>query len=402
MMFTFFQILATAHRPHLDDATTDPQRSDVAIDVLATDHVEDHIDPVSSRRRQRLLDEVLDRVVDDDVGSERATGRDLPGRGRDDATRSDGVTDPDRCGTDTRRARVDQCGAPRGEATLHDECVERRDPHLGDGGRVDDGDSRRHGEDLVRVHHESLGIGTPADDPHHRIADRPLRHPIATGGDPAGELHAGDLRGGRDEPGERWARIEAESLQQIGAVERCRGHVDQHLLGTGNGFGDVDESEHPDVAVLGEDDSSHDTSVRSQSMTTETVHHRSCPLCEASCGLELTVRDDTVALVRGDRDNAFSNGYLCPKGASIGKLHHDPDRLRMPLVREGDDPATATWREVSWDEAWQVVTDGLRPIIDEHGRDAVAVYLGNPSVHSLGPVLFNGPLVKALGSRNVF
>lgn len=137
-------------------------------------------------------------------------------------------------------------------------------------------------------------------------------------------------------------------------------------------------------------------------MTTETIHHRSCPLCEASCGLELTVRDGAVVLVRGDRDNALSHGFLCPKGASIGKLHDDPDRLRAPVVREGDDPSTATWREVTWEEAWAIVTDGLRTVIDRDGRDAVAIYLGNPSVHSLGAVLFNGPLIKAIGSRNVF
>lgn len=137
-------------------------------------------------------------------------------------------------------------------------------------------------------------------------------------------------------------------------------------------------------------------------MTTETIHHRACPLCEATCGLELTVRDGAVVRVRGDRDNPFSNGFLCPKGASIAKLHDDPDRLRAPVVRVGDDPATATWREVSWDEAWEIVAAGLRQVIDRDGRDAVAVYLGNPSVHSLGAVLFNAPLVRAIGSRNVF
>ena len=137
-------------------------------------------------------------------------------------------------------------------------------------------------------------------------------------------------------------------------------------------------------------------------MTTDEVHHRSCPLCEATCGLELTVRDGTVVRIRGDRDNPFSQGFICPKGSALHRLHADPDRLRAPMVRDGADPDTATWRTVSWDEAWAVVTEGLRGVIDRDGRDAVAVYLGNPSIHSLGPVLFNGPLIKAIGSRNVF
>lgn len=137
-------------------------------------------------------------------------------------------------------------------------------------------------------------------------------------------------------------------------------------------------------------------------MTEETLHHRSCPLCEATCGLELTVRDGVVVRIRGDRDNPFSKGFICPKGSALHRLHADPDRLRMPVVRRGDDPDTATWEEVSWDEAWTVVTEGLQGVIERHGRDAVAIYMGNPSVHSLGPVIFNTPLVKALGSRNVF
>jgi len=132
------------------------------------------------------------------------------------------------------------------------------------------------------------------------------------------------------------------------------------------------------------------------------VHHRTCPLCEAGCGLELTVRDGTVVRIRGDRENTFSRGFTCPKGSALHHLHADPDRLRAPLVRRGDDPATATWEEVSWDEAFAVVTDGLRGVIERHGRDAVAVYLGNPSVHSLGPTLYNGALVKAVGTRNLF
>ncbi len=134
----------------------------------------------------------------------------------------------------------------------------------------------------------------------------------------------------------------------------------------------------------------------------DTVHHRTCPLCEAGCGLELTVRNHTVVRIRGDRDNAFSKGFICPKGSALHHLHADPDRLRAPMVRRGDDPATATWEEVSWDEAYAVVTEGLRGVIERHGRDAVAVYMGNPSIHSLGPTLFNGALVKAIGSRNVF
>ena len=66
-----------------------------------------------------------------------------------------------------------------------------------------------------------------------------------------------------------------------------------------------------------------------------TIHLRTCPLCEAMCGLEVHVADEQVQLIRGDREDVWSKGYLCPKGASLGHLHHDPDRLRVPMVRNG-------------------------------------------------------------------
>jgi anaerobic selenocysteine-containing dehydrogenase len=137
-------------------------------------------------------------------------------------------------------------------------------------------------------------------------------------------------------------------------------------------------------------------------MVEESVHFRTCPLCEATCGLEITVKDGKVSRIRGDRANSFSKGFICPKGSVLQHLHEDPDRLRQPLIRRGDDLATATWEEVSWEEAFDAVEAGLSPILEAHGRDAVALYLGNPSAHTIAGVLYNRPMAKALGSRNVY
>lgn len=125
---------------------------------------------------------------------------------------------------------------------------------------------------------------------------------------------------------------------------------------------------------------------------------RTCPLCEATCGLTLRVNGDRVESVRGDPDDVYSRGYVCPKGAALGDLHHDPDRLRRPRLKEG-----RGWREVSWDEAFQRVGEGLAPFLDPgRPRDAVGLYLGNPNTHTLAGNLFVRPLVKALGSKNLF
>ena len=108
------------------------------------------------------------------------------------------------------------------------------------------------------------------------------------------------------------------------------------------------------------------------------VHLRTCPLCEAMCGLEVHVDDEQVTLIRPDRDDVWSKGYICPKGTTLGHLHHDPDRLRAPMVRDGDQ-----WREVTWDEAFAALRGAApRRRSSAHGLGAVTAYIGNPTAHN--------------------
>jgi anaerobic selenocysteine-containing dehydrogenase len=94
------------------------------------------------------------------------------------------------------------------------------------------------------------------------------------------------------------------------------------------------------------------------------------------CGLEVHVDGDRVVAVRPDDADVWSRGYVCPKGAMLGELHHDPDRLRAPLVREG-----ASWREVGWPEAFARCEALLRPVLARYGKQAVTTYIGNPTAH---------------------
>lgn len=124
-----------------------------------------------------------------------------------------------------------------------------------------------------------------------------------------------------------------------------------------------------------------------------------CNLCEAICGLELTIENDVVTAVRGNPDDPLSRGHICPKGVALPDLHTDPDRLRRPVRR---DRRTGQWEEVTWSTALDLVADGLARTINEHGRDAVGIYLGNPNVHSLGSMTHGTVMVKALRTRNTF
>ena len=137
--------------------------------------------------------------------------------------------------------------------------------------------------------------------------------------------------------------------------------------------------------------------------TGERIAIRTCPLCEAGCGLEITLQPtpdgtgETVKRIRGDRDDVFSQGFICPKGSTLGHLHDDPDRLRRPVVkRDGE------FVEVDWDEAFATIEAGLLPLLEQHGRDACAIYLGNPGAHSMAPLFYNRTLINALGTHNRF
>jgi anaerobic selenocysteine-containing dehydrogenase len=128
-----------------------------------------------------------------------------------------------------------------------------------------------------------------------------------------------------------------------------------------------------------------------------------CNLCEAICGLELTLTDGSVTGIRGNPDDPLSRGYICPKGVALADVYDDPDRLRRPMRRVSTGSAAeADWEEIGWDEALDLVADGLADALNRHGRDAVGVYLGNPNAHALGSATHAVPFVKSLRTRNRF
>jgi anaerobic selenocysteine-containing dehydrogenase len=135
----------------------------------------------------------------------------------------------------------------------------------------------------------------------------------------------------------------------------------------------------------------------STATTEATIAHRICPLCEACCGLELQVAGGKVLSIRGHEADVFSAGYICPKGVALKDLHEDPDRLRTPLIkREG------RFVEASWDEAFAEIERRLVPILERHGRDALAVTIGNPSAHKMSLLLYFTRVAKAFGTKNIY
>ena len=127
------------------------------------------------------------------------------------------------------------------------------------------------------------------------------------------------------------------------------------------------------------------------------THFRTCPFCEATCGLRVEVADGEVASIRGDADDVLSKGFICPKAFGLKELREDPDRLTAPLVRRDGELCEATW-----DEAFAAIDAGLGPILEEGGRDAVAVYAGNPTAHNLAAMIYLRVFLRAPGSKNIY
>ena len=124
-------------------------------------------------------------------------------------------------------------------------------------------------------------------------------------------------------------------------------------------------------------------------------HHRSCNLCEAMCGVVIEHDGNRVLRIAGDRDDPLSRGHICPKAYALRDIYEDPDRLKRPMRRKGD-----TWSEISWQQALDETADRLNEIMARHGRDAVAVYQGNPTVHNVGTLLSAPAFVRSLGTKN--
>ena len=173
----------------------------------------------------------------------------------------------------------------------------------------------------------------------------------------------------------------------------------------------------------------------SAAMSESAPHFRSCNLCEAICGIEITV-DDTVhsssrtigsppsdrnkplpanahkplLTIRGDADDPFSRGYICPKAVALQDFHFDPDRLRYPVRqrgkgeggkrRQGD--GETGWERITWEEAFDEVAKNLGRINSKYGRNSIGAYLGNPNVHNYGAMLFAPGFLRSLHTRNKF
>ena len=127
------------------------------------------------------------------------------------------------------------------------------------------------------------------------------------------------------------------------------------------------------------------------------MHYRACNLCEAICGIEIEHENGEILSIKGDREDSFSRGHVCPKALALKDIYEDANRLKFPVKRTENG-----WQQISWNEAFNEITVKIKTIQAEHGKNSVAVFQGNPSVHNFGTLLNSGLLLKALKSQNNF
>ena len=130
------------------------------------------------------------------------------------------------------------------------------------------------------------------------------------------------------------------------------------------------------------------------------LHYSTCTLCEAMCGIEVATKGRQILSIKGDKDNPFSQGYICPKASALKDLYDDPDRLKRPVKKVKLEGGESAWQEITWDEAFDLVANNLHSIQQAHGNNAVGVYLGNPNAHNMGSILFGPYFYRALKSHN--
>ncbi|HXD30575.1 MAG TPA: molybdopterin-dependent oxidoreductase [Pyrinomonadaceae bacterium] len=133
-------------------------------------------------------------------------------------------------------------------------------------------------------------------------------------------------------------------------------------------------------------------------MTTNNSHHyRACNLCEAICGIEISVQPDNRLDIRGDKEDPLSRGYICPKAVALQDLYYDKDRLKHPVRRTPNG-----WERIGWNEAFDEVAQNLKRIQASYGKNSIGSYLGNPNVHNFGALLFAPAFIRSLRTRNRF
>ncbi|MFW5925889.1 MAG: molybdopterin-containing oxidoreductase family protein [Myxococcota bacterium] len=127
------------------------------------------------------------------------------------------------------------------------------------------------------------------------------------------------------------------------------------------------------------------------------THTTFCRICEALCGLEVTVDQGRVTDIRPDDQHVATKGFACIKGLKQHRLYGSPDRLTHPEKRVGD-----RWERISWEQAIEEIGAKVRHLRGAHGPDAIAMYVGTAAGFGVLHPMFAQGFMQGVGSSSMY
>ena len=123
-------------------------------------------------------------------------------------------------------------------------------------------------------------------------------------------------------------------------------------------------------------------------------HISFCRICGPLCGTVVDVEDNKVVRINGDLEHPLTRGFTCPKGRRYGSLHSDPDRITTAQRRRADGGFDA----IDTGVATQEIAEKLSAILEEHGPEAIGLFIGTASYSATLTYTFAGAWHRATGS----
>jgi formate dehydrogenase len=130
-------------------------------------------------------------------------------------------------------------------------------------------------------------------------------------------------------------------------------------------------------------------------MTRETKH-TFCRICEASCGLELSLENGEVIDIKPNKDHIGTEGFACMKGLNQHKMYSSPDRLKTPMKRVGDGFKPISWKQANREIGAKV--KALKAVSEQ----SIAMYVGTAAGFSILHPIFAEGFMRGIGSKNIY
>ena len=125
--------------------------------------------------------------------------------------------------------------------------------------------------------------------------------------------------------------------------------------------------------------------------------HTFCRICEALCGLEVSLENGKITQIRPDENHVATRGFACAKGLKQHHLYNIEDRLMYPLKKVGN-----KHERISWEQAFQEIGAKIKKIRKDLHPDSIAMYVGTAAGFGVLHPVFAQGFMTGLGSKSMY